>query len=103
MLVIAEETYAAIVAHARRDHPDEACGVVAGPFDSDRPQRPIGALRTGDHAARLVGVVPTGMRDDRVEDLPPNRQHGCTAYLATRPAGGGRRHACRWQQIPRSG
>ena len=29
----------AIVAHARRDHPDEACGVVAGPEDSDRPER----------------------------------------------------------------
>jgi [CysO sulfur-carrier protein]-S-L-cysteine hydrolase len=29
----------AIVAHARRDHPDEACGVVAGPEDSDRPTR----------------------------------------------------------------
>lgn len=30
----------AIVAHARRDHPDEACGVVAGPDDgTDRPER----------------------------------------------------------------
>jgi proteasome lid subunit RPN8/RPN11 len=29
----------AIVAHARRDHPDEACGVVAGPSGSDRPTR----------------------------------------------------------------
>jgi proteasome lid subunit RPN8/RPN11 len=29
----------AIVAHARRDHPDEACGVVAGPVGSDRPER----------------------------------------------------------------
>jgi proteasome lid subunit RPN8/RPN11 len=39
MLVIARETYDAIVAHARRDHPDEACGVVAGPAGSDRPAR----------------------------------------------------------------
>jgi [CysO sulfur-carrier protein]-S-L-cysteine hydrolase len=31
----------AILAHARRDHPDEACGVVAGPAGSDRPQRLI--------------------------------------------------------------
>ena len=30
---------AAIAAHARRDHPDEACGVVAGPAGSDRPER----------------------------------------------------------------
>ena len=29
----------AIVDHARRDHPDEACGVVAGPEGSDRPER----------------------------------------------------------------
>ncbi len=28
-----------IVAHARADHPDEACGVVAGPEGSDRPVR----------------------------------------------------------------
>jgi proteasome lid subunit RPN8/RPN11 len=31
----------AIVAHARRDHPDEACGVVAGPAGSDIPARHI--------------------------------------------------------------
>jgi proteasome lid subunit RPN8/RPN11 len=28
-----------IVAHARRDHPDEACGVIAGPEDAQRPER----------------------------------------------------------------
>jgi len=38
-LRIDQETYAAIVAHAKRDHPDEACGVVAGPEGSDRPER----------------------------------------------------------------
>jgi proteasome lid subunit RPN8/RPN11 len=30
-----------IVAHARRDHPDEACGVLAGAVGSDEPQRHI--------------------------------------------------------------
>ncbi|MGZ4631990.1 MAG: Mov34/MPN/PAD-1 family protein [Actinomycetes bacterium] len=39
MLEIDQETHDAIVAHARRDHPDEACGVVAGPAGSDRPER----------------------------------------------------------------
>lgn len=39
MLVIDKSIYDAIVAHARRDHPDEACGVVAGPVGSDRPVR----------------------------------------------------------------
>jgi proteasome lid subunit RPN8/RPN11 len=28
-----------MVSHARRDHPDEACGVIAGPEGSDRPER----------------------------------------------------------------
>ncbi|MDQ3404233.1 MAG: M67 family metallopeptidase [Actinomycetota bacterium] len=28
-----------MVAHARRDHPDEACGVIAGPEGSDRAER----------------------------------------------------------------
>jgi proteasome lid subunit RPN8/RPN11 len=39
VLEIDQATYDAIVAHARRDHPDEACGVVAGPAGSDRPER----------------------------------------------------------------
>ena len=39
VLRIERETYDAIVAHARSDHPDEACGVVAGPEGSDRPER----------------------------------------------------------------
>jgi proteasome lid subunit RPN8/RPN11 len=39
VLTIDRATYDAIVAHARRDHPDEACGVVAGPEGSDRPAR----------------------------------------------------------------
>jgi [CysO sulfur-carrier protein]-S-L-cysteine hydrolase len=29
----------AIVAHAREDHPREACGIIAGPIGSDHPQR----------------------------------------------------------------
>jgi [CysO sulfur-carrier protein]-S-L-cysteine hydrolase len=39
VLTIDRATHDAIVAHARRDHPDEACGIVAGPEGSDRPQR----------------------------------------------------------------
>lgn len=31
----------AIVAHARRDHPDEACGIVAGPAGSGRAERVV--------------------------------------------------------------
>ncbi|MDQ2795991.1 MAG: M67 family metallopeptidase [Actinomycetota bacterium] len=39
MLSINRSLYDAIVAHARRDHPDEACGVIAGPEGSDQPER----------------------------------------------------------------
>jgi [CysO sulfur-carrier protein]-S-L-cysteine hydrolase len=39
VLTLDQATYDAIVAHARRDHPDEACGVVAGPAGSDRAER----------------------------------------------------------------
>jgi proteasome lid subunit RPN8/RPN11 len=39
VLSIDRATRDAIVAHARRDHPDEACGIVAGPAGSDQPVR----------------------------------------------------------------
>jgi [CysO sulfur-carrier protein]-S-L-cysteine hydrolase len=39
VLRIDRATYDAIVVHAKKDHPDEACGVVAGPEGSDRPER----------------------------------------------------------------
>jgi proteasome lid subunit RPN8/RPN11 len=39
VLRIDQATYDAIIAHAKRDHPNEACGVVAGPAGSDRPER----------------------------------------------------------------
>lgn len=44
VLKIDRRTYDEIVAHARRDHPDEACGVVAGPAGSGRPERFIPML-----------------------------------------------------------
>jgi proteasome lid subunit RPN8/RPN11 len=44
VLSIDRAAYDAIVAHARRDHPDEACGVVAGPAGSDRPVRVVPML-----------------------------------------------------------
>jgi [CysO sulfur-carrier protein]-S-L-cysteine hydrolase len=39
MLTLPGALRAAIIAHARADHPDEACGVIAGPAGSDRPER----------------------------------------------------------------
>ena len=61
VLTIDRATYDAIVAHARADHPDEACGVVAGPEGSDRPLRFIKML----NAERS----PTFYRFDSAEQL----------------------------------
>lgn len=44
VLRIDQAIYDEIVAHARRDHPDEACGVVAGPEGSDQPTRVVPML-----------------------------------------------------------
>ncbi|MFI5609010.1 Mov34/MPN/PAD-1 family protein [Amycolatopsis sp. NPDC051903] len=44
MLRIRRELVDEIVAHARRDHPDEACGVIAGRAGSDVPERFIPML-----------------------------------------------------------
>lgn len=41
MLTIRREVLASVVAHARADHPDEACGIIAGPLDSDDPARHV--------------------------------------------------------------
>ncbi|SDP22705.1 MULTISPECIES: Mov34/MPN/PAD-1 family protein [Lentzea] len=61
MLVIRRDLVDAMVAHARRDHPDEACGVIAGPFGSDRPERFIEM----ENAERS----PTFYRFDAAEQL----------------------------------
>jgi len=39
VLEIAADLVDAMVAHARADHPDEACGVIAGAIGTDRPDR----------------------------------------------------------------
>jgi [CysO sulfur-carrier protein]-S-L-cysteine hydrolase len=50
-----------IVAHARADHPDEACGVIAGPAGSGVPERFIAMI----NAARS----PTFYQFDSMEQL----------------------------------
>ena len=72
MLRIDRATYDAIVAHARKDHPDEACGVVAGPEGSDRPERFIPMLNAArsptfyefDSADLLALYKDMGARDE---------------------------------------
>jgi proteasome lid subunit RPN8/RPN11 len=39
VLTIRADLVDAMVNHARTDHPDEACGIIAGPEGSDRPER----------------------------------------------------------------
>jgi proteasome lid subunit RPN8/RPN11 len=61
VLRIPRALYDAIVDHARRDHPDEACGVLPGPIGSDRPERFVPML----NAARS----PTFYEFDSMEQL----------------------------------
>ena len=61
MLTIARELVDAIMAHARRDHPEEACGVIAGPAGADHPERHIPM----DNAERSM----TFYRFDAMEQL----------------------------------
>ena len=66
VLVIRADLVDAMVAHARADHPDEACGVIAGPEGSDRPERHIPMV----NAERS----PTFYRFDSGEQLKVWRQ-----------------------------
>jgi len=61
VLTIDQATHDEIVAHARRDHPDEACGIVAGPAGSDRPERFV-AMTNAERS-------PTFYRFDAAEQL----------------------------------
>ncbi|HEY2832849.1 MAG TPA: M67 family metallopeptidase [Sporichthyaceae bacterium] len=86
MLEIDEAIVDAIVAHARADHPDEACGVVAGPVGSDRPERFIAMA----NAARSTTFYEFDSRDlltlyrdmDDRDEVPVVIYHSHTATEA---------------------
>jgi proteasome lid subunit RPN8/RPN11 len=61
VLVIRADLVDAMVAHARADHPDEACGVIAGAEGRDRPERHI-AMTNAERS-------PTFYRFDSGEQL----------------------------------
>src|SRR5689334_13957426 len=61
VLVIRADLVDAMVAHARADHPDEACGVIAGPAATGRPQRHV-AMTNAERS-------PTFYRFDSGEQL----------------------------------
>jgi len=64
----------AMVAHARADHPDEACGVITGLAGSDDPQRFV-AMLNADRSPTFFRFDPTEQlrlyreMDDRDEEL----------------------------------
>ena len=64
MLRIRADLVDEIVAHARRDHPAEACGFVAGPEDSDRPERFI-PMRNAAAAPDYPGFADPGTQTVR--------------------------------------
>ena len=66
MLSISQELVDAIWAHARADHPDEACGVIAGPIGSDKPTRYI--------PMRNAAMSPTFYEFDSIELLKLYRE-----------------------------
>ncbi|WP_196807863.1 Mov34/MPN/PAD-1 family protein [Mycobacterium sp. 141] len=61
VLVIRRDLVEAMVAHARADHPDEACGVIAGAEGSDQPDRFI-AMANAERS-------PTFYRFDSMEQF----------------------------------
>jgi proteasome lid subunit RPN8/RPN11 len=61
MLTISRTLMDQVLAHARADHPDEACGVIAGPAGSDQPERFV-AMTNAERS-------PTFYRFDSMEQL----------------------------------
>lgn len=61
MLTLRQSQIDQIVAHARRDHPDEACGVIIGPAGSDRAERVVEMIN--------ADRSPTFFRFDPAEQL----------------------------------
>jgi proteasome lid subunit RPN8/RPN11 len=58
VLRIARDHVDAMVAHARTDHPDEACGVIVGPEGSDTPTRFV-AMTNADRSPTFFRFDPT--------------------------------------------
>jgi [CysO sulfur-carrier protein]-S-L-cysteine hydrolase len=61
MLTISRELHDKIIEHARKDHPDEACGVIAGAAGGDRPERFV-PMQNAERS-------PTFYRFDSLEQL----------------------------------
>src|ERR1017187_4624919 len=90
MLTIPRELHDKTVPRARQDHPDEACGVLAGPAGSDRPERFI-AMTNAERSptfyrfdsAEQFGVW-RDMDDDDEEPVVIYRSHTATEAYPSR-------------------
>ncbi len=86
MLTIDAATREAIIAHARADHPDEACGVVAGPVGSDRPERfipmPNAARSTTFYEFDSMDLLKLYREMDDNDEVPVVVYHSHTATEA---------------------
>lgn len=86
MLTISRSLIDQMVAHARADHPDEACGVIAGPEGSDRPERfiaMVNAERSPTFYRFDSGEQLTVWREmDRADEEPVVIYHSHTATEA---------------------
>lgn len=79
-----------MVAHARRDHPDEACGIIAGPAGSDSPERLVEMINAErsptfyrfDSAEQLA--VYRGMDDHDEEPVVIYHSHTATEAYPSR-------------------
>jgi proteasome lid subunit RPN8/RPN11 len=58
VLTISSDVLDAVVAHARRDHPDEACGIVAGPVGSDEAVRHV-PMTNAERSPTFYSFEPT--------------------------------------------
>lgn len=74
MLTIRRAHLDAMTAHARADHPDEACGVIVGPAGSDGPVRLV-PMTNADRSPTFFRFDPTEQlrlyreMDDRDEEI----------------------------------
>lgn len=66
MLRIRQDLVDGMVAHARADHPDEACGIIAGPEGADTPLRLVPMIN--------ADRSPTFFRFDPTEQLEISKQ-----------------------------
>lgn len=90
MLRISAELLDAVIAHARADHPDEACGVIAGPEGSDSPERFIPMVNAArsptfyEFDSRALLALYRDMDDNGEEPIVIYHSHTATQAYPSR-------------------